>query len=120
MSRLCVDAILDAMAPGVTLNALVKIYTDLVEREAKGKYMWEHHGMVHGRGLGDERSTFSGANFLERYGEVPQKIGMSFVLKPRIQAPWAFHGMAIGDSVVITENGARRLGRRELVLQVID
>src|ERR1051325_177341 len=46
VSRACFDAILGAMKPGTTFGALFDTYRETVEREGRGKYLW-NHPMMH-------------------------------------------------------------------------
>ena len=117
ISRACFDAILHNMKPGVTFGWLFDIYRDTVERQGQGKYLW-NHPMMHARGLGDDGPALLGDKDLERFSKLELKTGMTFILKPQVRPKEGKGRGSIGDTVTVTENGARRLGKRELKLIV--
>ena len=117
ISRACFDAVLGAMKPGASLGALFDVYTRTVEREGKGKYVWSHP-MMHARGLGDDGPALLGDRDLERFSKIELQTGMTFILKPQVRAAQGKGRASIGDTVTVTEDGARRLGKRELELIV--
>jgi Xaa-Pro aminopeptidase len=117
ISRACFDSILHDMKPGVTFGALFETYRNTVEQHGKDKYLW-NHPMMHARGLGDDGPALLGNRDLERFSMVQLETGMVFILKPQVRAAEGKGRASIGDTVVITENGARRLGKRELKLIV--
>jgi Xaa-Pro dipeptidase len=119
ISRACFDAILGAMRPGVTFGALFERYRETVEQEGKRKYLW-NHPMMHARGLGDDGPALLGDKDLERFSKIELQTGMTFILKPQVRPAQGKGRGSIGDTVTITENGARRLGKRELKLIVKD
>jgi Xaa-Pro dipeptidase len=117
LSRACFDAILHHMKPGVTFGWLFDIYRDTVERQGQGKYLW-NHPMMHARGLGDDGPALLGDKDLERFSKIELEAGMTFILKPQVRPKEGQGRGSIGDTVTVTENGARRLGKRELKLIV--
>jgi Xaa-Pro dipeptidase len=117
ISRACFDAILDAMKPGVTFGELFERYRQTVEQEGKGKYLW-NHPMMHARGLGDDGPALLGDKDLERFSKIELQSGMTFILKPQVRPAQGKGRGSIGDTVTVTDNGARRLGKRELKLIV--
>ncbi len=117
LSTECFHAILAAMRPGATFGALFDIYTDTIERASAGKYSWSHP-MMHARGLGDDGPALLGDRDLERFRKIELRTGMVFILKPQVRAIEGKGRASIGDSVVVTERGARRLGKRALKLLV--
>jgi Xaa-Pro dipeptidase len=119
ISRACFDAILDAMKPGVTFGQLFEIYRDTIEHQGKGKYLW-NHPMMHARGLGDDGPALLGDKDLERFSKIQLQTGMTFILKPQVRPVEGKGRASLGDTVTVTESGARRLGRRELKLIVKD
>jgi len=76
--------------------------------------------MMHARGLGDDGPALTGDKDVERLGSKELQSGMVFILKPQIRLANGKGRASIGDTVVVTENGARRLGRRELKLIVVE
>jgi Xaa-Pro dipeptidase len=119
ISRACFDAILDKMRPGVTFGALFDTYRKTVEQRGQGAYLW-NHPMMHARGLGDDGPALLGDKDLDRFAKIELQTGMAFILKPQVRPAQGKGRASIGDTVVVTENGARRLGKRELRLIVKD
>jgi len=119
VSRACFEAILDEMKPGGTFGSLFDTYRETVEQRGKGKYLW-NHPMMHARGLGDDGPALLGNQDLERFSKMKLESGMVFILKPQVRTAQGKGRASIGDTVVVTEDGARRLGKRELKLIVKD
>ena len=119
LSAACFDAILGAMRPGATFGALFDVYTETIKRDGDGKYAWSHP-MMHARGLGDDGPALLGDRDLERFRRIELQTGMVFILKPQVRAAAGKGRASIGDTVVVTDSGARRLGRRELKLFVVN
>ena len=119
ISRACFDTILGAMKPGVTFGALFDVYKRTVEEQGKGKYLW-NHPMMHARGLGDDGPALLGDKDLERFSKIQLQTGMTFILKPQVRPVEGKGRASLGDTVTVTESGARRLGKRELQLIVKD
>jgi Xaa-Pro aminopeptidase len=119
ISRACFDAILGAMKPGVTFGALFDVYKRTVEEQGRGKYLW-NHPMMHARGLGDDGPALLGDKDLERFSKIPLQTGMTFILKPQVRPAEGKGRASLGDTVTVTEGGARRLGKRKLQLIVKD
>jgi Xaa-Pro dipeptidase len=117
VSRACFETILHNMKPGATFGWLFDIYRETVERHGEGKYLW-NHPMMHARGLGDDGPALLGDKDLDRFSKIPLQAGMGFILKPQVRAAQGKGRASIGDTVVVTESGARRLGKRELKLIV--
>jgi Xaa-Pro aminopeptidase len=117
VSRACFDAILHAMKPGVSFGTLFDVYTRTVEEQGEGKYLW-NHPVMHARGLGDDGPALLGDKDLERFSKIELQTGMTFILKPQVRPAQGKGRASLGDTVAVTENGARRLGKRELKLIV--
>jgi Xaa-Pro aminopeptidase len=117
ISRACFDAILHAMKPGVTFGSLFDIYRETVEKNGRGRYVW-NHPVMHARGLGDDGPALLGQQDLERFSRMQLETGMVFILKPQVRAAQEKGRASIGDTVVVTDGAARRLGKRELKLIV--
>jgi len=82
-------------------------------------YRWSHP-MMHSRGLGDDAPALMGDKDLERLAQRQLEKGMAFILKPRVRHASGQGSASIGDTVVVEQNGARRLGRREMKLLVAE
>ncbi len=119
LSAACFNAILEKMRPGVTFGALFDTYTDTIERYGKGNFLW-NHPMMHARGLGDDGPALLGDKDLARFRGIELRTGMAFILKPQVRVAQGKGRASIGDTVVVTENGARRLGKRQLKLIVVE
>ncbi len=115
ISCACFNAILGVMKPGVTFGALFDTYMKTVETLGGGKYRWSHP-MMHARGLGDDGPALMGDADVERFQKIRLASGMVFILKPRIRMAEGKDHASIGDTVVVTDDGARRLGSRKLEL----
>jgi Xaa-Pro aminopeptidase len=75
---------------------------------------------MHARGLGDDGPALLGDKDLERFSKLELETGMTFIVKPQVRPAQGKGRASIGDTVAVTENGARRLGKRELKLVVKD
>ena len=117
LSAECFDSVFRGMRPGATFGALFDLYTETIRRAGASKYAWSHP-MMHARGLGDDGPALLGDRDLERFRRIELQAGMVFILKPQVRAAGGKERASIGDSVVVTESGARRLGKRELKLIV--
>ena len=117
VSRKVFDELVAFMKPGVTFRQVVAFYQKAV-REAghtpKGM-------LLHGRGIGEDRPQITGevdtiAHGLATYTmhlDLPLVEGNVFVLKPGAMPSNAPDSIRCGDTVVITRDGARRLGKRQ-------
>ena len=76
--------------------------------------------MMHARGLGDDGPALLGDTDLERFSKIQLQTGMTFILKPQVRPVEGKGRASLGDTVTVTESGARRLGKRELQLIVKD
>jgi len=119
ISRACFEAILDEMKPGVRFGSLFDTYRETVEQRGKGKYLW-NHPMMHARGLGDDGPALLGNKDVERFSKMKLEAGMAFILKPQVRTAQGKGRASISDTVVVTEDGAKRLGKRVLKLIVKD
>ena len=108
MSQYCLEtfhAVLDAIVPGKSIHDVLAVYDKRLV--AKG----EKPGglIIHSGGLGDLPRTGSNGEG----SKVVLEAGMVFDIKPE----FALKGrgvVQIGDSVVVEEKGARRLGKRDM------
>lgn len=119
LSAACFHAILQQMRPGVTFGTLFDTYQKTVQENGKDMYRWSHP-MMHSRGLGDDAPALMGDKDLERLAHRQLEKGMAFILKPRVRHASGKGSASIGDTVVVEQNGARRLGRREMKLMVAE
>ena len=113
VAQVCFDRILERMRPGATMGELMDIYERTIKKEGKGKLAFAHP-MMHARGLGDERPAQFGKEGLAEFRRIPLKAGMTFVLKPRARNEARKRAAQIGETVVVTRGGGRRLGTRPL------
>ncbi len=111
----CFHAILGRMKPGATFGELFDTYRETAEKA--GNYKWSHP-MMHARGLGDDGPALMGDKDIERFKAIKLESGMVFILKPRVRDADGKDHTSIGDTVVVTKDGARRLGKRELKLMI--
>jgi Xaa-Pro aminopeptidase len=111
------DALVQFMKPGVSFRDIVTHYRGLVQESGhipKGM-------LLHGRGIGEDRPQITGeiegdvynaATYLMHL-DLPLVEGNVFVLKPGAMPADAPDSIRCGDTVVITKEGARRLGKRK-------
>jgi Xaa-Pro aminopeptidase len=111
------DELVCFMKPGVSFREVVEFYQKLVRESGhipKGM-------LLHGRGIGEDRPQVTGEVDGEIYNSatytahlgLPLVEGNVFVLKPGAMPCDAPDSIRCGDTVVITRDGARRLGKRE-------
>jgi Xaa-Pro dipeptidase len=111
------DELLMLMKPGVTFREVVARYRGLVQESGhtpKGM-------LLHGRGIGEDRPQITGELNRNVYDvptysqhlDAPLVAGNVFVLKPGAMPVDAPDSIRCGDTVVITQDGARRLGKRK-------
>jgi Xaa-Pro dipeptidase len=110
------DELVKFMKPGVTFREVVTYYRKLVQESGhipKGM-------LLHGRGIGEDRPQITGevegdvynsATYLMHL-DLPLVEGNVFVLKPGAMPAHAPDSIRCGDTVVITKEGACRLGKR--------
>jgi Xaa-Pro aminopeptidase len=111
------DALVNSMKPGVSFREVVRLYQKLVRESGhipKGM-------LLHGRGIGEDRPQITGEVDGDVYSsatytmhlDLPLVEGNVFVLKPGAMPADAPDSIRCGDTVVITKDGARRLGKRK-------
>ncbi|HEX6510832.1 MAG TPA: M24 family metallopeptidase [Chloroflexota bacterium] len=95
----------DALKPGATLGDLAR----LTEQAAKDT-AYNGRLIMHGRGLGDDAPLFTPSSG-DDTGWVFEE-NQVFMVKPQISTDGRRLSVTLGDSVVCTLSGARRLGSR--------
>ncbi|MGA2395677.1 MAG: M24 family metallopeptidase [Candidatus Lustribacter sp.] len=111
-------AVLERLRPGETMRSVTEFYNATIERESKGT-MKGSFPLMHARGLGDEVPAVIDAADLEKSGGATLVENMVFVLKPRVRTADGKISAQVGDTVVVTPSGGRRLGRRKFGLSVV-
>jgi Xaa-Pro aminopeptidase len=102
--------------PGTTIGELCDAVVKINERErpatgpAAGALA---HLTMHGRGQGDDGPIVTGSARLPYQLRRELRPGMVCILKPEVRAADRSHPTTWGDTVVVTEDGGRRLGQRE-------
>jgi Xaa-Pro dipeptidase len=110
------DELVTFMKPGVSFRDVVSFYQKLVRNSGhtpKGM-------LLHGRGIGEDRPQITGEMDGDIYNtatytahlDLPLVEGSVFVLKPGAMPSDEPDSIRCGDTVVITRDGARRLGKR--------
>ena len=110
------DELVKFMKPGISFREVVRFYQRLVRDSGhipKGM-------LLHGRGIGEDRPQITGevhdnvhaATTYTMHLDLPLIEGNVFVLKPGAMSENAPDSIRCGDTVVITSDGARRLGKR--------
>lgn len=118
VARAAFDAVVARMRPGATMGELTDVYHKVLRRESKGTLLGAFP-LMHARGLGDEVPAIIDAADLERNRTLPIAENMTFVVKPRVRSEDGTVSAQLGDTVVVTPAGGRRLGRRSLELIVV-
>lgn len=74
--------------------------------------------MLHGRGLGDDRPLLNRTD-PATLDSIPVLAGNAFILKPHVtrEVGGQRYSMTLGDTVAVTAQGARRLGRHPLEIR---
>jgi len=111
-------AVLERLRPGETMRSVTEFYNATIERESKGT-MKGSFPLMHARGLGDEVPAVIDAADLEKSGGATLVENRVFVLKPRVRTADGKISAQVGDTVVVTPSGGRRLGRRKFGLSVV-
>ena len=101
-NRLC-----ELMRPGVTMGELY----DACAAVGQGTGYQTRLGM-HGRGLGEDRPLFSGGAGSAEIRAIKLEANNVFILKPSAATPDHKRHINWGDTVVVTPDGGRRLGKR--------
>jgi len=104
-------AAVDAVAPGVTCEAVDRVARDAIAGAGWGEYFVHRTG--HGIGLETHEHPYIVAG-----NDTPLEPGMAFSIEPGIYVPGRF-GMRIEDIVVVTETGVDRLNRSPRDLHVV-
>ena len=108
MSQYCLEtfhAVLDAIVPGKSIHDVLAVYDKrLVAKGAKPGGL-----IIHSGGLGDLPRTGSNGEG----SDIVLEAGMVFDIKPGFAVKGRGE-VQIGDSLVVTQKGARRLGKRDI------
>ena len=100
----CFDMLMDAIRPGVPYAELIRLWGEHMERAG----LKAAPTMGHGLGLGqDGPTTRPGGDAQGRIVEA----GHCFILKPWATSVDGERAIRAGNTIVVEENGARRLGR---------
>ena len=109
------DEVLAAIQPGTNLGELAELARKTVERAApaKGPAAGAKAKLtMHGKGAGDDGPIITGAARDPRQLAYGLKENMTFVFKPSVLTADGTSICTWGDTVVVTADGARRLGTR--------
>ncbi len=110
-TRVIFEKMLRFLKPGITFGEVVAFY----QGEVRAAGYEPGDALMHGRGLGEDAPMLWGAvrDFPESQGKL--RAGHVFILKPAVKKGQMRDSIRAGDTVVIEPEGARRLGKRELV-----
>jgi Xaa-Pro aminopeptidase len=112
----CLDlfhALVDRIGPGKS----IKEFCDFYGEQLKARGARPGGVLVHSSGLGD--LPRSGPGRSEGGDELLFQAGMVFDVKPAIPIKQTSTSAQFGDSLVVTDKGARRLGKRKMELITI-
>ncbi|MCH7978613.1 MAG: aminopeptidase P family protein [Acidobacteria bacterium] len=118
-AQYCIDLyhnMVDWIAPGKSFKDLTELYGQQV-RQRSGENVRVGGVMVHTGGWGDGPRL--GAGRSEGLDDLLIEAGMIFTMKPSVPIQDLDQSAQFGDAVVVTENGARRLGKRKLEVLTI-
>lgn len=109
LSRRAFQRVLEQMAPGVTYGELLRVFAESVQDTTyqPGAVLFI------GRGVGEDEPMV-GLRDTPQLLATPLRAGMVVTLKPPIRTAEGRMGVNVGDTVTVTESGARRLGKRSL------
>ena len=110
-SKKIFDALCPRMRPGAALGSLSKEYQTMVKDAGYGPATW----LFHGRGLGDDLPIMPAAMV---DSEETLEEGNVLILKPGLEAIDGNDEGTVraGETVVVTKDGARRLGKRRMAV----
>jgi len=109
LSRKVFDRVTAIMAPGVTWGELVRVYVETL----KGTKYSPGTVLFIGRGCGEDE-PMAGTNNSSEFLSGKFQAGNVVIVKPSICTPDHSFTVNVGDPVVVTDSGARRLGKRDL------
>ena len=115
------NAILEALKPGVTVGELAELTKRVTERAAPrtGPAAGARGDLnMHGRGQGDDGPIITPHEKSPRQLAVAMRENMVFICKPSAVSADGQYICQWGDTVVVTNNGGRRLGKRAHELAV--
>ena len=104
------------LRPGITIGELCEAVVKINERErpATGPAAGATaHMTMHGRGQGDDGPIVTSSARAPYQLRRELRAGMVFIVKPEVRAADGTHPTTWGDTVVVTEDGGRRLGTRD-------
>ncbi len=111
--KIVFDAICERMKPGARWGEIVR-EVDGIAEELGGKATLT----MHGRGLGEDRPLLVGGEMSPEIESFVLQEGHAFIVKPNFR-PAGGPGITWGDTVAVTANGGRRLGKDPHQLVVI-
>jgi Xaa-Pro aminopeptidase len=115
LQRVLFDDILAALRPGTTLGELQQRCARLATEAApKSGPAAGATGLLtmHGRGQGDDGPIITGHAHDPKQLNLPLQEHMVFILKPHVHSADGAYNINWGDTVVVTREGGKRLGRR--------
>ena len=111
-SLACFEMLLEAFRPGVPYAELIRLWGAHMEEAG----LRAAPTMGHGLGLGqDGPTTRPGGDAQGRVVEA----GHCFILKPWAASADGARAIRAGNTIVVEENGARRLGRLPMEFRVV-
>lgn len=107
-----------ALRPGKSMQDVLDASVGAIRSEGKGRFRHLFPWMA-ARGLGDEIPTVIHEGDA-KLSEIEIKANMVFAVKPQVALIDGDVHAQMGDTVVVTRSGGRRLGERPLELIVVD
>jgi Xaa-Pro aminopeptidase len=98
----------DRIRPGVTYGEIIRDFLNLVEKRGYKALAVP----LHGRGLGEDLPLIHLQQPNAAIWQTPIQAGQVYILGPRVGTADGTRMLAWGDTIAVTESGARRLGKR--------
>lgn len=95
------------LRPGVTYGELIQVFTETASRHGNKALAVP----LHGRGLGEDLPLIRLGDASETTLQMKVLEGQVFILGPRVGTPSGDKILAWGDTVAVTRDGMRRLGK---------
>lgn len=103
--RIVFGATTERMKPGARFGDIVRAVDDVAQEVGCRATL-----TLHGRGLGEDRPLLVGGDMSSDVADFVLQEGNAFIVKPNVRLPDG-PGISWGDTVAVTPQGGRRLGK---------
>jgi len=111
--RIVFEATRERMKPGTRFGGIVSAVDELAQELGCRATL-----TLHGRGLGEDRPLLVGGDMTPEVANFQLQEGNAFIVKPNVRLPDG-PGITWGDTVAVTAQGGRRLGKGKHELMII-